>query len=134
MSKRAANIATFLGLAISLVAVCDMLGRFELAILVGLDMAWGVACVAAMAVILLAPKARASFHEIALEGSRLLWLRMLLAIALFLLGWYVNGAMANLYGAESAMVADNGQRMFAVIATAVLHVFYFAFTRRKPDQ
>lgn len=133
MNKRAADIATLAGLMISLVTVCDMLGRFELPVLVWLDMAWGVACVAAMAVILLSSKARASFHGVAMEGSRLLWLRMLLAILLFLLGWYINGAMGNLYGEESAMVADNGQRMFAVIATAVAHVFYFAFTRRKLD-
>ena len=58
---------------------------------------------------------------------------LLLLCGLFLLGWYVNGAMEALYGAESPVVADNGVRMFAVIATAVLHVYYLAFTRRKPD-
>ena len=133
MSKPAVNIATVLGLVISLISVCDMLGRFESMVLIVVYVAWGAACVAAMMLTLLFSKPRARFSELARSGSPLLWLRMLVAVALFLLGWYVNGAMEALYGAESPMVADNGVRMFAVIATAVLHVYYLAFTRRKPD-
>lgn len=57
-----------------------------------------------------------------------------LAAALFLLGWYVNAASAQLYGDGSPMVADNGVRMFAVIFTLVFHVIYLAFTRKKRGQ
>ena len=133
MNKLAVNLATVLGLAISLTAVCDMLGRFESMVLIVLYVAWDVACVATMMLTLLFSKLRARFSQLARSGSPLLWLRMLVSVALFLLGWYVNGAMEALYGEGSAMVADNGVRMFAVIATAVLHVYYLAFTHRKPD-
>lgn len=133
MSKRTLDLLTLLGLAVSATAVCDMLARWEFMALKSLYLIWGIACVAAVALILLSSKGRSNFQETCRGGSRLLWLRLAISAAVFILGWYVNAASVSLYGADSSMVADNGIRMFAVIFTMVVHVFYFAFTKKKQD-
>ena len=79
-------------------------------------------------------KPREAFQDACREGSPLLWLRTAVALLLFLLGWYVNGASEQLYGADSDMVANNGVRLFAIIFTLVAHVVYLAFTKRKQER
>ena len=133
MSKRSLDWLTLLGLAVATTAVCDMLGRWEFMVLKSLYLIWGIACVAAVALILLSSKGRSNFQKSCRGGSRLLWLRLTISVAVFILGWYVNAASVSLYGADSPMVADNGIRMFAVIFTMVIHVLYFAFTKKKQD-
>ena len=134
MNKTVFNVDSLAGLAVSAAAVADLICRWELAALKGLYLAWGVALAASVAIILLSPKTRDAFHAACRGGSPLLVLRVALAAALFLLGWYVNAASAQLYGDGSPMVADNGVRMFAVIFTLVFHVIYLAFTRKKRGQ
>lgn len=121
------------GLLISAAAVVDLLARWDQFPLVVLYFVWGVASAAMVAIILLAYKVRQRFHEACRGGSPLLWLRLLLAIVLFLLGWYINAASVQLYGPESAMVANNGSRLFCVLFTMVFHVLYFAFTKKKTE-
>lgn len=121
------------GLIISAAAVVDLLARWDQFPLVILYFVWGVACAAMVAIILLAYKVRKRFHEACRGGSPLLWLRLLIAIVLLLLGWYINAASTQLYGADSAMVANNGIRMFCVLFTMVFHVLYFAFTKKKTE-
>ena len=133
MNKRFFDIFTLLGLAISAAAVCDELLRWDNPILNAVYLCWGVATAASVAVILLFSKPRAAFQDVCQEGSRLLGLRTVLALLIFLLGWYVNGASEQLYGADSPMVEGNGVRLFAIIFTLVAHVVYFAFTKRKQD-
>ena len=131
MTKRTLDALSLVGLAVSLTAVCDMLGRFESKILNSLYLIWGVACMAAVALVLLSYKARTNFHETCRGGSRLLWLRLAVSVLVFLLGWYVNAASVMAYGQDGPLVADNGIRMFSVIFTMVAHVFYFGFTKKK---
>ena len=134
MNKRLLDGFTLLSLAVSATAVCDELARWDSAVLHVLYLCWGVAAAASVAIVLLFSKPRAAFQEACRAGSRLLWLRTALALLLFLLGWYVNGASAQLYGADSAQVAGNGARLFVMIFTLVAHVVYLGFTQRKPDR
>lgn len=134
MNKRLFDGFTLLGLVISAAAVCDELAHWDNGILNAVYLCWGVAAAASVVVILLFSKPREAFQEVCREGSRLLWLRTLLALLLFLLGWYINGASEQLYGADSEMVSGNGVRLFAVIFTLVAHVVYLAFTKRKQER
>lgn len=133
MNKRFFDFVTLLGLVVSAAAVCDELLRWDNPVLNAVYLCWGVAAAASVVVILLFSKPRAAFQAVCQEGSKLLGLRTVLALLLFLLGWYVNAASEQLYGADSDMVADNGVRLFAVIFTLVAHVVYFAFTKRKQE-
>lgn len=131
MNRRTFDCMTYVGLVCSFYAVCDMLMRWEVPGTYYLYLIVGVVNAASVAMILLSSKARARFQELTRGGSRLLWLRLVLMILVFVLGWYVNAAMTALHGADSAMVQDNGIRMFAVVFTLVLHVFYFGYTKKK---
>lgn len=133
MNRKLLDGITIIGLMISAAAVADQLARWNKGLLVALYFVWGVACAAMIAVILLAYKVRQRFFEACRGGSPLLWLRLLLSVALLLLGWYVNAASEMVYGADSAMVANNGVRMFCVLFTMVFHVMYFAFTKKKTE-
>ena len=121
------------GLVICATAVADLLARWNYGALVMLYFVWGVACAAMVAIVLLSPKVRQQFQSICSGGSPLLGLRMILSVALLVLGWYINAASEALYGTDSAMVDNNGVRMFCVIFTAVFHVIYFAFTKKKKE-
>lgn len=134
MNKRLFDVLTLVGLVISVAAVCDELARWNQPFLNALYLCWGVAAAASVAVILLFSKPREAFQDACREGSPLLWLRTAVALLLFLLGWYVNGASEQLYGADSDMVANNGVRLFAIIFTLVAHVVYLAFTKRKQER
>ena len=134
MNKRLIDGFTLVGLVISAAAVCDELARWNHPVLNALYLCWGVAAAASVAVILLFSKPREAFLTVCREGSLLLWLRTAVSLLLFLLGWYVNGASEQLYGADSAMVEGNGVRLFAIIFTLVGHVVYLAFTKRKQER
>ena len=134
MNKRLFDVLTLVGLVISAAAVCDELARWNQPFLNALYLCWGVAAAASVAVILLFSKPREAFLAVCREGSPLLWLRTVVSLLLFLLGWYVNGASEQLYGADSDMVANNGVRLFAIIFTLVAHVVYLAFTKRKQER
>ena len=121
-------------LLLSLLAVCDMLVRLESPVLVTLDLICGVACIVGSAVSLLVGSVRRSVHQLCAEKLRLLPLRLGIAVALLLLGWYVNGASEALYGADSPMLADNGIRLFCQIFTMVLHVVLLGFRRRELEE
>ena len=131
LNRRTLDLLTLIGLAVSLAAVCDMLGHFGGNAMQIVYYVWGVACAGSVALILLSPKARDRFHETCRGGSPLLVLRLVVSVLIFVLGWYVNAASTSLYGADSEMVAGNGARMFAVVFTMVVHVFYLGFTRKK---
>lgn len=133
MNKRTFTVASLLGLVISAAAVCDELARWNHPVLNAVFLCWGVAAAASVAVILLFSKPREAFQAVCRDGSRLLGLRTLLALLLFLLGWYVNAASEQLYGSDSPMVEGNGIRLFAIIFTLVAHVVYFAFTKKKQE-
>ena len=133
VNKRVFDLFSLLGLVVSAAAVCDELLRWDNAILNAVYLCWGVAAAASVAVILLFSKPRAAFQAVCREGAKLLGLRTIVALLLFLLGWYVNAASEQLYGAGSDMVEGNGVRLFAVIFTLVAHVVYFAFTKRKQE-
>lgn len=134
MNKRLFDVLTLVGLVISAAAVCDELARWNSPFLNAVYLCWGVAAAASVVVILLFSKPREAFQDACREGSPLLWLRTVVALLLFLLGWYVNGASEQLYGADSAMVEGNGVRLFAIIFTLVAHVVYLAFTKRKQER
>ena len=133
MNKRLCDGLTLLGLAISAAAVCDELARWNHPVLNAVYLCWGVAAAAAVAVILLFSKPREAFQTMCRTGSRLLGLRTAAALALFVLGWYINAAAEHLYGTGSSMVEGNGVRLFAVIFTLVAHVVYLAYNKRKPE-
>lgn len=133
MNRKMLDGITIIGLIISAIAVVDQLARWDNMILVALYFVWGVASAAMIAVILLAYNVRKRFFEACRGGSPLLWLRLLLSVALLLLGWYINAASEQLYGADSVMVANNGVRMFCVLFTMVFHVMYFGFTKKKTE-
>lgn len=129
--KRWLDVGSMVGLAVSLVAVCDMLQRWNQDALYSLYMVWGLTAAAVVGLVLLSGKAREHFQDACRGGSPFLWLRLAISVVFFILGWYINAASTHLYGAASAMVAKNGIRMFAVIFTMVAHVFYFGFTKKK---
>ena len=133
MNRKLLDGITITGLIISGVAVADLLIRWNTALLVYIDLAWGIVCATLVGLVLLASKVRQRFQTACQGGSRLLGLRLLLAVVLMVLGWYINAASEALYGADSPMVADNGVRMFCVIFTAVFHVIYFAYTKKKTE-
>lgn len=133
MNRKLLDGITIVGLIASAAAVLDMLARWDQFALVVFYFVWGVASAAMIAVILLAYNVRKRFFEACRGGSPLLGLRLLLSVALLLLGWYVNAASEMVYGADSAMVANNGVRMFCVLFTMVFHVMYFAFTKKKTE-
>ena len=130
MKKSVLDGLSAAGLVLSLVAVCDLLGRFEVTALTFLYAAWGLFCILGCAVVMLVPSLRKKFHAACAGGSRLLLLRTVLALALFLLGWYVNSAMEALYGSGSSMVAGNHFRMLCLIFNLAAHVVYLGFTKR----
>ena len=133
MRKSVVEACTGVGLVVSLLAVLDMLARWDSPVLNALYLAWGLATAAAIVLVLIVKRVRLPFQTMAAGGSKLLGVRTAASILLLLLGWYVNGASTALYGADSAMVADNGGRMFCILFTVVAHVVYLAYTKRTPD-
>ena len=133
VKKRILDLMTIVGLLFSGAAVVDLALRWDSPVLNVFYYIWGGLCAALLAYALLFRRGREDLKEAASGGSRLLWLRVLLAAVLFLLGWYINAASVKLYGEESEMVRGNGARMFALIFTLILHVLYFGYTHRKPD-
>lgn len=121
------------GLAVSACAVADMLMRFGIAQMRWLYLIWGAAMALGVASVLLFPKARSNFQALCAVRARLLGLRLALAIALFVLGWYINAASTQLYGEASEMVTGNGFAMFAILFTMVFHVFYFGYTKKGAE-
>lgn len=121
---------SLLGLVASGAAVCDMLLVWNMVWLQSAFVIYALAVFLTVAVVLVVKKANAYFSEACRQGPRLLALRLALALALFLLGWYVNAAMGAIHGKTSPEVAYNGARMLAVTATLVGYVFYFGFARR----
>lgn len=134
MNRKTLDIISVVGLLICATAVADLLTRWDNTILLLLYFIWGVASAAMVAIVLLAYKVRQQVQEVCRGGAPLLGLRLALSVALLVLGWYINAASEALYGADSAMVANNGIRMFCVIFSAVFHVIYFAYTKKKPER
>ena len=134
MNRKTLDIISVVGLLICATAVADLLTRWDNTVLILLYFIWGVASAAMVAIVLLAYKVRQQVQEVCRGGAPLLGLRLALLVALLVLGWYINAASEALYGADSAMVANNGMRMFCVIFTTVFHVIYFAYTKKKPEQ
>lgn len=121
---------SLLGLVTAVTAVCDMLLVWKLIWLQSAFIIYGVALLVSLALLLLIKKANAHVMEICRNKPRLLPLRLVAALGLFLLAWYINAAMTAIYGKDSVEVAYNGARVLAVTATLMAHVVYLGFARR----
>ena len=129
-NRRGVDGYTILGLILGFISVIDLLGYWNLALLRGVYIVYAVGALTGVGMVLVSRRARSTFVEMCKTKPPLLILRLLTAISVFLMNWFVTESMVLHFGAESPYIANTGIHMILAFSVLLSHLTYVGFVQR----